>query len=394
MIFGTREVSTDLGVFSSEKCSACKSSYAYHFHKITRFIVVLFVNLIPLGSHYEAVCEGCEDSRAVDGKTGRGIAKQNFRKRHLALTVKTILKLTAALVVITAAVMLPHTIPISPVSHPDTLKSLVSEDGLYSIQNSDGEVLAVVQIADGMNLLTYYDDASVLVKEPGADGSFIKHEYRQEATNEANPDGIFLVYIPDNPGILEDRYGTPVRIYHYDTDTDALGYSRGVEDLSAIEYKADKSVYPFKYYSSDTQEPTDYLFVLYFEGNKQLEATFIPQLATGETNQFVMLTVKELLNGRVASESVYNFSENTIALAKKAGLTQQSTAQDILNFVEQNKLTPNMVTDYEYYKKTKVISKITLAMQDADGNMQSVSQDFDIAVKNGYYIVQSMENYQ
>jgi|GEM_PF-1601338 len=394
MIFGTREVRTDLGAFSSEKCSACKNSYTYHFFKITRFIVVFFLNLIPLSSHYEAVCEGCDDAKAIDGKTGRNIAKEHFKKRTRALTAKTVLKLTAALVVIAAAMVLPLTIRIPLDKRPETLKSLVSKDGLYSIQNSEGDVLGIVQIADGMNLLTYYDDVSVLVNESGADGSFKVHEYRQEATNETEQDGFFLVRIPDNPGILEDRYGTPVRIYHYDTENDAIGYSRGVADLSSIEYTANKAVYPFKFYSSDTQDPTDYLFVLYLAGDKRLEATFIPQLATGETNQFVMLTVKAMENGRIASESVYSFSENTIALAKKAGLTQQSNAQDILNFLDQNGLTPDMTTDYAYYKNTKVISKMTLRMQDANGNMQSVSQDFDITEKNGYYIAQAVEEEQ
>lgn len=390
MIFGTREVSTDLGVFSSEKCCACKSSYTYHFYKITRFIVIFFMNLIPLGSHYEAVCEGCEDARAVDGKTGRGIAKQNFKKRHRALAAKTVLKLAAAVVVIAAAVVLPLTIRVPLDTRPETLKSLVTQDGLYSIQDSAGNVLGVVQAAGDMKLLTYYDDVSVLVKEKGADGSFKKHDYRQEATNETEQDDIFLVRIPDNPGILEDRYGTPVRIYHYDTETDTMAYSRGVEDLSAIEYTADKVVYPFKYYS-DTQEPTDYLYVLYFMGDKQLDATFIPQLATGETNQFVMLTLRELKGGRIRSETIYNFDESAIELAKQAGLTQQSSAQDILGFLDENALVPTMVTDFEYYKNTKVISKMTLSMQDSGGNMQSVSQDFDIIVKNGYYIVQSGE---
>ncbi len=394
MIFGTREVSTDLGAFSSEKCSACKGSYTYHFYKITRFFVVFFMNLIPLGSHYEAVCEGCEDSKAVDGKTGRSIARQNFKKRSRALAVKTIFKLAATALVIAAAVVLPLTLRIPLDTRPETLKNLVTEDGLYSIQNSEGHVLGVVQIAEGMNLLTYYDDTSVLVKETGADGSFKMHEYRQEATNESGQDDVFLVRIPGNPGILEDKYGTPVRIYHYDTETDALGYSRGVDDLSAIEYTPEKVVYPFKYYSSDTQEPTDYKLVLYFTGDKQLEATYIPELATGETNQFVMVTIRELKNGRIASEVIYHFDENTIALAKEAGLTHQSSAQDILNFIDQNALVSTMVTDFEYYKNTKVISKMTLSMQDAGGDMQSVAQEFDITVKNGYYIVQSVSEAQ
>jgi len=167
-----------------------------------------------------------------------------------------------------------------------------------------------------------------------------------------------------------------------------------VEDLSTIEYTADKVVYPYKYHSSQTQEPTDYLFVLYLAQDKQLEATFIPDLATGETNQFVMLTVKTFKNGRIVSESAYNFDESAIALAKQFGITKQSQAQDILRFLEQHALTPSVITEYQYYKNTKVISKMTLSMQDAGGVLQSVSQDFDILVKNGYYIVQSSEEVQ
>lgn len=394
MIFGMKNVRNDLGVFSSDKCSACKDSYTYHFFKITRFFVVFFVNLIPVRTHYEAVCEGCEDTRAIDSKTGRGIAKENFKKRSRSLAAKTALKMIAAALIIAAAVAAPLTIHIAPDTDSETLKSLVSEDGLYGIQNSDGDVLAVIQVTEGVKTMTFYDDTSVLVGEPGADGSFTKHEYRQEATNDTQTDGNYLVRVPDDPGMLEDRYGTAVRVYHYDSENDAMGYSIGVEDLSTITYTADKITYPFRYYSSDSDDPSNYQLTLYLLANKQLEATFIPELASDDTDQFVMLTVKDLSGGRIQTETRYNFDENTIVLGKAAGLSAQSSAQDILDFLEQAAPTPTMSTDYEYYKNTKVVSVMTLSIGDSNGDLQSVTQAFDVTVKNGYYIVQTAEEEQ
>lgn len=393
MIFGIKEVRNDLGEFSSDKCSACKSSELYHFYKITRFLVVFFINLVPLGSRFEAVCCGCEDTLAVDNRSGRATARKNFNKRRIAIAAKTALKLAAAAVIVAAAVTLPLTIRIPLDTRPETLKNLITEteDGLYGIQDRDGNVLGIVQIEEGERTLTYYDDVSVLVKEPGADGSFKMHESRQEATNDAEQDDIFLVRIPDNPGVLEDRYGIPVRVYHYDSENDTLGYARGIDDLSTITYSADKVIYPFKYYSSSAEEPTSYVMVLYFAGDKQLLTTFIPELSTGETNQFVSLTVDEMKDSRIQTETQYVFDTDAINMAKQAGLTDQSSAQDILNFIDQDSADPLLITNYEYFENTKVVTNTTLTMPDSNGDMQSVSQVFNVTARNGYYIVSAAE---
>ncbi len=391
MIFGIKEVRNDLGEFSSDKCSACKNSETYHFYKITRFLVVFFLNLIPLGSHYEAVCTGCQDTLAVDNQTGIKIARENFNKRRLAIAAKTAFKLLAAAVVIAAAVVLPLTVRFPLDARPETLKGLIAEteDGYYGIQDRNGNVLGIVEVAGGDKILTYYDDVSVLVKEPGADGSFKMHEYRQEATNDTQQDDVFLVRIPDNPGVLEDRYGIPVRVYHYDSEKDALGYSMGVNDLTAITYTADKVTYPFHYYSNDSNDPTEYVWVLYLSGNRHMTAVFIPELPTGETNVFAALSVKDLSGGRTVTATQYNFNNSMIVKAGEAGLSHLSSAQDILDFLDQNKPLPTSVTDYQYYEGTKVVSSMTYSMPDANGNMQSVTQPFSVTEKNGYYIVKT-----
>ncbi len=393
MIFGIKEVRNDLGEFSSDKCSACKSSETYHFYKITRFLVVLFVNLIPLGSRYEAVCAGCQDTLAVDNHTGGTLARKNFNKRRLGIAAKTALKLIAAAAVIAAAVVLPLTVRFPLDAQPETLKNLITEteDGFYGIQDRSGFVLGIVEVAGGEKTLTYYDDVSVLVKEPGADGSFKKHEYRQEATNDAQQDGVYLVRMPDKPGILEDRYGIPVRVYHYDSEKDALGYSMGVSDLTAITYTADKVTYPFHYYSNDSSAPTEYVWVLYLAGDKQLTAVFIPELSTGETNVFAALSIKELSGGRVQKETQYNFDDAAITKAGEAGLSHTSSLKDIQSFLDQNTPLPASVTEYQYYGDTKVVSGITYSMPDANGDMQSVTQPFSVTVRDGYYIVRTEE---
>ncbi len=389
MIFGIKEVRKDLGEFSSELCSACQNSERYHFYRITRYLVIFFIKLIPLGSEYEAVCTVCSDKVPVQTDSGRAIARAHFKKRLFALGFLTWLKLIIAAAIVAAVVALPLTIRIPLDTRPETLKSLITEteDGVYGIQDRDGRVLGIVQIEGGEKKLTHYDDVSVLVKEPGADGSFKMHEFRQEATNDTQTEDIFLVRIPDNPGILEDRNGIPVRIYHYDSANDALGYSRGVEDLTTITYSAGKAVYPYKYYSSDSEEPTSYVLALYFVQNKQLLATFIPKLPTGETNQFVSLSVEEMKDGRVQTDTQYVFDTNMVTQARQAGLTEQSSAQDILSFLEVNKPKPYLVTSNEYFENTKVVINTTLSMPDANDKMQSVSQTFNVTPRNGYYIV-------
>ena len=178
-----------------------------------------------------------------------------------------------------------------------------------------------------------------------------------------------------------------MRVYHYDTASDTLGYSRGVPDLSAIVYEAGKITYPFMYYTSD-QEPTPFYLVLYINGDTQYEATFIPDPAAAGADQLVMLGQRRLNSGRIVSESIYNLDADLLTLAAEKGLTHESTLADLEGFMDENKLAAYMTTSYEYYKNTKVVSRMSLSMQDANGVTQTASQDFDVTEKNGYYIMQ------
>ena len=78
MIFGTKKARAALGKFTSEKCAACKKSNEYVFYRVTKYIVVFFISLIPIGNSYECECIKCDDKLQIDKKAGRKLARQKF----------------------------------------------------------------------------------------------------------------------------------------------------------------------------------------------------------------------------------------------------------------------------------------------------------------------------
>lgn len=383
MIFGKRSVRHDFGAFESDACPACGKGTTYRFACVARYAVVLFINLIPAPARYETVCEECGDTQTLTAAAGRGVAKEFFARPGRALFTAHALRLGAAIAVI-AAVALALILTLAPAADPQTLKNLAGEDGVYSIQTFDGGVLGIVEAADGEKLLTFYNDSSVLVGEPGAEGRFTRHEYFREAVDGAGETA--LVRDPAAPGVLKDRHDTVVRLYEYDQALDTLRYATGVEDLSAIVYTPGKAVYPFSHYSDDSPEPTPYTVVVYLSPDSRIEATFGAADAGAEALD--SLVIKELENGRVATETIYDFDAAARAQAQAYGLSPDSGVDDITGFIETYAPAPLMAARCTYYKNTRVLAAISLSLPDGAGGTQTYEQKLDVTEKAGFYIVQ------
>ena len=385
MIFGVREVRQELGRFSGNNCEQCSKGYIYRLYLITRFVVIFFINLIPLSSRFETVCDSCEAAAIVDPITGKKLAKEHCRKKLSSLRTASVLKLCALALVVAAGVALPL-ILIKPVlPGPQALKDMVTEDGTYSILDSDGHIIGVVEQADGTKKLTYYEKTSHLVGEPGAEEGFTRREFYEETTEDGTWtfDGVNLERIADNPGILEDRYGIAVRVYHYDTSTQKLGYAQGISDLSAISYQSDRVDYPFAYYAADgTSKSVN--SVLYLKPDQQIQTSFVTSDDGQDT--LVVLMVSTLEDGRLKDKTTYTLSNSESQLAIKQGISPSSTIDNILAFVQDNQLTPAIVYTFHYFGNTKVYSAIDMGMQDSSGQMQTITQSFDTEEKDGYYL--------
>ena len=389
MFFGIRNKRTALGRFTSEKCTVCKDGTEYAFIKKTKYLVAFFINLIPLKTTYESVCKQCGDVSDVKTRVGKEIAQKEFASEYTKRNLIDIAKVAAAVIVVAAAVLLPILLVHVPATSPETLKSLVSEDGVYNILQEDGTVLGTVDITDGEKTLTFYDRIRVLTGEPGADGSFLLHEYFYEKTNTETGETA-LVRLADDPGVLQDRYSRDVRTYHYDVAADALGYARGVVDLSTIEYSADKVIYPFVFYL-DSGEAKDYTEVLYLMPDQQLHVTFIGAASDNDLIQAIAIEVADMDGDRAMKRDIYQFDTTTIGLAQANGLSPASTAEDFLTFILDNALTPIQSMTYQYYGDTNVITQNTYSQPDDTGVMQTVTQDYIITEKDGYYIMQAAE---
>ena len=390
MIFGKREVRKTIGSFGGDGCAACTEGDEYSLIRITKYLVVFFINLIPLKSRYEKTCVACSDSTVLDLKDGNAIARNEFGLSFLALNAAAILKLTALALIIAAAVVLPLALAQPASLSPQALKDLVTAEGLYSIQDAQGHVFGIVEMTGSEKKLTFYEKSTVLVGEPGADGSFIRREYYQEAqTDTASGTDVSLEPIADNPGILEDKYGTVVRLYYYDAANGIMGYAKGITDLSTVIYAPDKVYYPFTYFSTDS-EPKDVAVMLYLQPSRRIEASFVSN-ASG-ADQLALLIVKSFDKDRITQDATYTFDSAVIALAVEAGINRESTADEIMAFVEKNALTPANQLTYQYYENTKVYTSVGLDMPDSSGVMQSVSQPYQVTVKNGYYIQQVIES--
>ena len=385
MIFGKREKQIDMGTFASSKCSTCKKSYQYRFVKTTTYLVVFFVNLIPIRSEYEIVCDTCGACESTDSNAAKLIVRKEFAQRNFFLNLQTTLKIAFIAVVLAAAVIIPLSIK-KPVDL-QAYKDLVETDGIYSILNEDGSILASVDVENGKKTLSFYDAVSVLIGEPGADGTFYKHEYYQEVDDGS--DTITLERIADEPGVLKDRYQSVIREYHYDAANDALGYATGIQNLSDIEYTPGKASYPYIYYLTDT-DIGYYTTVIYIEDTARVRATFIPTISGEEPDQLISAEIETLDNGRTTTQSIYYLDDNNIALAADSGILPTSSADDMISFVEDNGLSATLVTEYTYYQDTKVVTAIDLSGQTDGGTMETMTQQFNVTEKDGYYILQAI----
>lgn len=385
MFFGKQTVRHEYGVFSSDTCPACGKGTTFRLLSIRQYIVVLFAKLLPASIKYETVCEECEESQTLDKDIGRNVAKKYFAESHRAVCIADALKTAVAVVIIAAIIAVPVAIIGSaPVADPQVLKNLVSEDGLYSIQNAKGDVLGIVEVSDGEKLVTFLDDSSVLVGEPGAGSQFIRHEHYKE---QRDADGeTTLVRIAESPGMLKDKHGIIVREYFYSKVSNKLGYEKGVEDLSAIEYTPKKAVYPFSYYLGGAAEPSLYTVVLFIEREKRFEATF-----TFEHDDPALVTLfeRDYENGRPVREIIYQFDDAAIALAQQAGLSPQSLSKDIQSFLETHKPAALVQSEFTYYKNTRVPLVMNLSVPGSD---KDFVQSFEVTQKGAYYIVRALSD--
>ncbi len=384
MRFGTRERTTSLGRFTSDKCRACKN-VKFRMDKKVRYPVVFGIRTIPARVSYVSVCERCGEEKPVSGSTARYLARKHFRgaqfRHQLGLALRTLI--VAA--IIAALVIMPFAIQIPVNRDPDILKSLVNEDGDYAIKDSSDEVLAIVHVEGGVKTITWYDEVSVMTGTGSRGGQFYEHEIYKEATDSAG--NTIMIHDQDDPGQLLDQYHTIIRQYSYDEDTGSLGFYRGVEDLSGIHYSARKVTYPMVYFTDDG-EKQQYLTVLYLLHNAQLRAQFAMSASTGAYDRLVSVSVDTLSGTRVTDQAYYYFDDDTIDLAAQVGLTQDSAAQDFADFITVNSIDSTLSCHYEFYGNTHVVQSQTTAQPDANGTMQSVTTNYTVTTKRGYYILQ------
>ena len=390
MIFGIREKRAALGRFTSATCDACKSGKEYAFIRKTKYLVIFFINLIPLKTTYESVCKECDDMADVDTEAGQRIVRKYFSGENAKRSALDAAKIIAALVIIAAAVLLPVLLVRIPVATPAELKALVDEDGTYNILQEDGTVLGTVTVTDGEKTLSFYDHIRVLKGDNSTEGSFLMHEHYYEQVDEETG-AAELERLDDDPGVLQDQYLTDVRTYYYDLANDALGYYRGVVDLSTIAYSDDKVVYPYVYYLNG-DEPEQYSEVLYLTADKQVRVTFIDTGSEDSTIHAVTIEVAGMDDqNRPANRSIYQFDDDTITLAETAGLTTDSTIDAILDFIDTNALSPTQSMTYTYYGDTSVFTQTDYTQPDTSGAMQTVTQEYTITEKDDYYIMEAVE---
>lgn len=383
MIFGIREKKTTLGSFTSDKCTSCKKSIEYRMEKTIRYLVIFGINLVPLRVRYESVCEKCGTAEALKGSTARGLARKHFAGRQLKQQFFMALRLLLAVAVIAAVVVLPTTIKIPVNREPEALKALVSADGDYAIKDRYDELLAIVHVENGVKTLTWYDQVTELTGTGSRGGRFYLHESYQEATDAAG--NTILIRVIDDPGRLVDQYNSIIRLYSYNEDSDALTFYQGVEDLSAIQYSSGKVVYPYIRFN-EAGEKQGYVTVLYNLSNARLSAQFIAS-ESGAYDKLCAVNIDTLSGGRVTDQRYYYFDDNTMALAIQAGLTQDSGAQAIADFIRANGLIAMITTHLEFYANTDVVRLEETTMPDANGVMQTSTVEYDITAKDGYYIL-------
>ena len=383
MIFGLREKKAALGQFTSEKCKACKKGNKYIFNRITKFIVIFFINLIPVSTSYECECVDCEDKLKIDKKAGKQLAKQKFSVENGNQSFSIAVRLLLAALIIAAAIVLPIVLVGPPVS-PDMLKNLITEDGEYTIVNGDDNMLGVLSCSDGECTLLMYND---IENYTSADGKkFELHKYYEEVRKE---DGTsYMQPIADDFGALIDSNNVKVQRYYYDIANNSYGYAIGVNDLSAIVYSDNKAVYPLSYQPTETTK-YEYKLVIYTDNNWEIDTRYQINDDCTETLMDIMLIKIE--NGRQMSETMYETTASDGSIVYLGGLSSQSTGQEFYDFLTNSNLKVRYTNTYVYYKNTNVIMSSVNTTYDADGNPTVSEEKYNVTPKYGYYILSSAE---
>lgn len=379
MIFGTKEKRTALGQFTSEKCSSCKKSKKYVFYRITKFIVIFFIKLIPISNRYESECVECEDIIKIDKKAGKKLAKQKFAVENSNQNFLITMKLLFTVIIVAAAVLLPIFL-IAPPMSPDMIKTLVNEPGTYTIADKDDRTLAIVNVTEDSKVLMFYNDISDYETPDGK--QFELHKYYEEKVTQ---DGSHMIANIDNFAALKDNNGIDVQRYYYDLAKGTYGFALGVTDLSSIEYSDNKTVYPIDIYVSDTQTVKQ-KFVIYDEDEWEINVHF--EIAEDGTEKLTSLQFMEKQDGRVVTETSYLPQAKDDSVINVGALSSASTGQEFYDFIKNNDLQIVYINTYKYYKNTNIIMNSTMTSTDSNGQTDFTDQKFDVVKKYDYYILQ------
>jgi len=388
MRFGTREKTTNLGSFTSDKCRSCKNG-RFRMDKKVKYIVGFGARTVAVRVRYASVCERCGAEEPVANVTARGLARKYFRRSQLRQQFFMALRALIVAAIVAAIVILPLTVRIPLSRDAETIKSLVSTDGDYAIRDSEGELIAVINVTGGVKTITWYDQVSELADTGSKGGRFYLHETYKEATDSAGSTA--MIRDQDDPGALMDQYGSVVRVYYYDEASGALAFNRGVEDLSKITYSRLKVTYPCVYHISE-DESQNYLMVLYIKSNARVRAQYAMSASTGAYDQLVTVSIEMMSGSRKTDEITYSFGAETIAAAAQAGLTPDSEAQDYVDFIDNNAVEAVSTYHYDYYGNTNVVAAETDTYPHENGNMQTQTITYAVTVNRGYYIVQVVDS--
>ena len=383
MIFGLREKKAALGQFTSEKCKECKKDNKYIFHRVTKFIVVFFINLIPVSTRYECECVNCEDTVKIDKKAGKNLAKQKFSVENANQNFSIIGKLFLAAVVIAAAIVLPI-ILVGPPLSPDMIKGLVTEDGEYTIVNADDNMIGVLECNEGECMLLMYNEIEDYKTADGTD--YKLHKYFEEVKKE---DGTSSMQpIADDFGALIDKNNVKVQRYYYDIANNSYGFAVGVKDLSTIEYTDDKSVYMLSYLPSANEELT-FKMVIYTTKDWEIDVRY--QVMEDGSEEIMDIMLISIVDGRQVSETMYNLSASDGSIVYLGGLSSESSGQDFYDFLKNNQLSVSYKNDYTFYKDTNVIMSSETTTYDEEGNPSTTEEKYNVVKKYGFYILSASE---
>lgn len=378
MIFGVKENKAALGQFTSENCASCKNSSKYIFYRITKFIVIFFIKLIPISNRYESECLECEDIIKIDKKAGKKLAKQKFGVENSNQNFLIFVKLFFVAIVVAAAVVLPM-ILITPPLSPNMVKTLVDEPGSYTIVDKDDRTLAVVQVVDDQKKLTFYNDISDYKTPDGK--MFELHKYYEEKQTE---DGTQMAAKVDNIGTLIDDNRVNVQRYYYDIANGTYGFAIGVTDLSSIEYTNKKTVYPLSYVISANQTMTSTL-VIFNESDWEIDARF--EITEDGTEKLIDIQFMEKQDGRVVSETSYLPQAKDGSVIYLGSLSSASSGQEYYDFIMNTDLQISYKENYTYFENTNIIMNSTTTTTDENGNTNVSEEKYDIVKKSGYYIL-------